>query len=246
MTAIFDPVLWGASFILAAGSGQNLCAMDKPARIHVKPTSARLRIDTSKSLKDLQTLEVDTFNPHAFHGVSVTKGVMQGRIRIEPEVKLTTVSYDRQGIGCVWYDSINVELDIDPVILIPREVRRDRCMYRAVLDHEKKHVRVDREIVNKYAKIMGRELRNALDDRGYAVGPIPLDQIDSIAARMQNTVFQVIDLQSQKMKIERTEKQQAIDTKEEYERVAAQCPEFREKNRDLMIEAGKSAAPLRR
>jgi len=236
----FDPVIIGASLILASGGG-DLCAMDAPTELHIKPSSARLKIDTSQSLKQLQKANVDTISPHSFNGMTVTKGLMEGRIAIEPEVALTNKSYDSRGVGCVWYDKITVRLDIDPNIRIAREVKEDKCMYNAVLEHERKHVAVDRRIINKYARIIGTEIQTALDERGYVAGPLPLNQVKSVGQRMQKTIFQIVDFQMQKMSLERKEAQQAIDSKEEYERVGAMCPEFNKKYHSQMEDAAMSA-----
>lgn len=43
-------------------------------------------------------------------------------------------------------------------VLVPREYARHSCQYKTVLKHEMEHVRINREGVRKYAKILKQEL----------------------------------------------------------------------------------------
>ena len=70
---------------------------------------------------------------------------------------------------------------------------------------------------------MGQKIYDGLKSRGFNIGPVNPQDANDIAKRMHETVAQLIELEFKKMEIERTEKQQAVDTLEEYERVSAQC-----------------------
>ncbi len=223
---MFDPLSAAALLILAA-SPAKICEVPKPAEIRVIPSSQEVAYDYSQTLADLQGTATDTIDPHSFNGISVTQGYMKGGIRLKPKVTYGNKYLPSYRAYCVWYDTITIELEIDPMIVIAKEVRDDLCMRKAVKEHELKHVMVDRKIVNKYAKSMGQAIYGELGQRGFAGGPVEAGMAQKLVDRMSKTVFQIVEHEYKKMDIERLEAQRAVDNLEEYQGVAAKCPDFR-------------------
>ena len=228
-----DPLTIGSLYVLAASS-KTLCKMPKPTEINVTPSTQEVKFDYSKTLAQLQGQHVDTINPYDFTGIAETQGFMSGRIKFQPEVKLNYKHYPLYGAVCIWYESIDVKFEIDPSITIAKEIYEDRCMRKAVKDHEMKHVMADRKVVNKYSKIMGKKIYDGLKQRGFMAGPVKAEYAKQIAERMQDTVFQIVTHEYKKMDLERQDMQQAIDSLEEYERVNSQCPKFQKKRAALL------------
>jgi hypothetical protein len=222
---IFDPLIPTTLLVLAAAPG-NLCALPKPTDITVTPTTKEIKYDYSKSLEDLKEVQLDTIDPHSFNGIPMTQGYMRGAIKLVPHVKLGYETISKYNAACVWYDSINISIEIDPTITIAKEVHRDSCMNEAVAEHEMKHIMVDRKMVNKYSQIIGREVYSELQDRGFIAGPMQADAMQSIIDRMQNTVLQIVEHEYKKMDLEREEEQRKVDNIKEYNRVSAECPDF--------------------
>lgn len=223
---LIDPITIGSLLILAS-SNAGLCSMPKPTQINVIPSSQKIRFVTNQSLAQMQSVKTDTINPHSFNGVSVTQGYAKGSIKTKTEVKLDYKTYPQQGVACIWYDRVDIKFDIDPHVYIAREVHRDPCMGKAVMDHEMKHVQVDRAVVNKYSTIFGQKIYDALKERGFLAGPVPADEAQAVAKRMQQTVMQVVDVEHKRLELERMDMQALVDTAEEYERVANLCPDFK-------------------
>jgi hypothetical protein len=226
VVAGLDPLTIGSLLVLASGQG-GLCQMPKATQINVKPTTQKILFVTDKSLAEMQTVKTDTINPHSFSGVSITQGYAKGSIQTRAEVKLDYKTYPAQGVACIWYDTVNVYFDIDPHVYIAREVYKDRCMGPAVREHELKHVKVDRMVVNKYAHIIGQKIHQTLKDRGFIAGPVRAEDAKEVAERMQRTVMQVIEVEHKRLELDRMDMQAQVDTAEEYNRVAALCPDFK-------------------
>ncbi len=224
---IFDPLTAGSLLILASAPAQGICRMPKPTDIEVIPHAEAVEYDYSRSLEDLQDVETDTIDPFDFNGISYSEGYMKSSIRLQPEIKLGTRTFTAYKAMCVWYDTITIRIDIDPVITIAEEVADDDCMGEAVRNHEMKHVRALRKVVNKYADSMGREVYRQLKDRGFIAGPVPEEHAQQIIDRMYKTVEQVLELEYKKMQIENSEEQSRVDSRQEYEYVASLCPDFR-------------------
>ena len=198
-----------------------------------------MKYDYKQSLKQIQKYSTDTVDPYGFHGQTITQGFMKGTIQLKQDIKYGTLTNSRFSTACVWYKEINVELFIDPTIVIAKELYRDPCMRKAILGHEMKHVRVDREIVNKYAKIMGKKVYEAIKSRGFMVGPIRMDRAQEVANKMGRVVFQILELEYKKLGIDRTEAQRAVDSIEEYESVDDKCPAFQRKKKSLYSGLGR-------
>lgn len=222
---IFDPLTAGTLLVLA-GAGNASCQLPKSVEISVIPRTNDVQIDTSQTLAEVQKQQIDTIDPYGYNSLSHTNAYMKGSVGLKSQVQLDYKPYGADGL-CIWYDTVKIEIFIDPTIVIGSEVAADKCMYNAVLNHEMKHVRVDREIVNKYAKSIGAKIFDGLKQRGFLVGPVKGEHGQEIADRMKSTVSQLIELEQRKMEIERAERQQAVDSLDEYERVNSECPDFK-------------------
>ena len=222
---LFDPLVASSLFVLA--STDPICQMPKPTEINVKPSTQSVQVITNKTLAEMQMQQIDTINPHSFGGISVTQGYAEGKIKMQAEIRLGTQTVYGGQAGCVWYDSVNINFTIDPFIYIAEEVNKDRCMRKAVLEHEMKHVNVDKKIVNKYAQQVGRKVYDGLKTRGFIAGPVRAEDIQATAERMKATISQIVDLEMKRLEIDRADMQAQVDTKEEYDRVGALCPDFK-------------------
>lgn len=217
-----------ASVFLIAAGGKPECKLPKSVEISVNPVTKKIAYDYSRTMADLQSTQTDTINPYGMSGVSITQGFMEGAIEVKPEVKLNYYEFPKYGAACVYYDKITINISIDPQITIAKEVYKDRCMQKAVLNHEMKHIMRDREIVNKYGRKMGNELRDELTKRGFiTANPIRREDAQHVATNMQNAVFNILEREYKNMELKRAQVQQAVDSKQEYDRVAAECPNFK-------------------
>jgi len=226
----FNNILFCLSFAVFLTAGpmalaDTPCAMPKPTEIIVHPSTEEIKYDFSNKLAEIQNVQIDTENPYGNESSTTTQGFMKGGIKIKPTIKLNYHGVSRKNI-CMWYETIQIDVEIDPTIVIGSEVAKDKCMKAAVVEHEHKHIRVDREIVNKYAQHTADLIYATLKDAGFLYGPFPFDDADTISKAMYEQVFMIIREENAKMKIERAAAQQAVDSLEEYERVAALCPKF--------------------
>ncbi len=210
-------------------AGNITCPVHEPTKINIIPRTEKVKYDHSQSLKKIQNYSTDTVDPYGFHGQTITQGFMNGQIRLEHKIQYGQLTNSKYNYACVWYKDITVEIKIAPTIVIAKELYRDKCMRNSILGHELKHVRVDREIVNKYAKLMGAKLMEALKSRGFEAGPMRIERMQEVSAKMTRVVGQILELEYQKLGIERQELQREVDNINEYETVNAECPAFEKK-----------------
>ena len=225
-----DPITLSSLLILA---GNVTCPVHEPTKINIIPRTEKVKYDSRQSLKQIQNYTTDTVDPYSFHGTTITQAFMRGRVVMEHKIKFEQVTNAKAGYGCMWYKDITVEIKIDPTIVIAKEIYADRCMRKSVLTHELKHVKVDRLIVNKYARLIGNKLLKELKSRGFTAGPMRIDQMQKVSAKMSHVVGQILKLEYQKLGIDRQELQRDVDNLEEYKSVDNQCPAFERKKQKL-------------
>jgi hypothetical protein len=195
----------------------------KPAgKVNIIWSSDAVKYDFSKSQSQMNRMETDTENPYDRSIKTHVGGLMSGGISIKSEINVATITYPRSRVSCQWIDKMDVRIAIDPTIFIAREHGKGSCKHNAILQHEMKHVYVDRTVVKKYAPAIKRHLEQSIRKVGI-VGP----KAERRAPHFQQKIIDYMDGQlkavTSKMYEERRIKQQGIDTLEEYERVSNLC-----------------------
>ena len=214
-------------FMLQPASAQDRpgwCAFDKRPEINIKPETKDIKYDFNKSIARINQKTIDTKSPYSDDVISKAGGLMSGGIRTSHRFKVATKTLARRNLACAWFDTITVRITIDPTIFVAREFGKGSCPRRAILEHEHKHIRVDREIVNKYAKKIGRALKSYVD-KNPVYGPVRASRLKSLQQRMTDQLDRLTSQIGRRMEQERKRRQQAIDTRKEYERVRNECPE---------------------
>jgi len=226
-----DPISLTSLVILVGNT--ITCPSHPPTKINIVPHTKEVKYDHSQTLKQIQKYSMDTVDPYSFHGTTITQGFMKGGISLDHQIQYGQSINEQYGYACIWYKTITVNITIDPTIVIAKELYKDRCMRKAILEHELKHVRVDREVVNKYARLMGKKLMTELKSRGFSAGPMNIKSTNATAKKMQRVVAQLLEFEYKKLGIDREEKQRAVDSLGEYNKVDKKCPRFKDKKQQL-------------
>lgn len=198
------------------------CKPSSYAKIQVKTSTDEILWDYSKSEKDLNKFKIDTVNPYGKNVITDVGGLMQGGIMMQEQMRFSTLTSSRVQQICYWYDEIVVTLHIKPTIFIAREFPRGSCKHNAIREHELKHVEVDREIVNKYAGLLGKSVQE-IANRKTIYGPYHVAQSKEVEAFLKGQLTAALKRYSSEMDDERKERQQQIDSLAEYERVNKMC-----------------------
>lgn len=209
-------------FHLASGSIE--CRLKKTPQIHVAASDTNVRYDHTKTQAQLDNFGTDTVSPYAQNVQTHVGGLMAGEVSISQNIRIMQETYPTLNAGCLYIDSVKVDIHIKPVIYIARDYPKNGCMYKAIMEHEKKHIQVDRMIVNKYTKIIINGLDKALKKVGYAHGPFRPVQMKQKQEMLQQYSQDIVRQYSEQMGAERRKLQQDVDNLKEYERVQAKCP----------------------
>ncbi len=211
------------AFAQISGKSNIQCKTKQAPKINVIPSNSHVRYDFSKTKAQLNTVDVDTVSPYGPNHKTYVSGLMSGSIEMKSQVAFAQETYPRRQQGCLYVQSVDVKIHIDPTIFVASEYPKGSCMHNAVLTHEYKHVREDQLIVNKYSNIIGRVLADVVNSRGAAFGPYETARIPHVQQNVQNSFAEVIKKYNQKMNEERQRRQQGIDSLEEYQSIGKRC-----------------------
>lgn len=211
-----------ATGLLVMAADPVKCVPTSAPQIYVKPKALPTKYNHRSTIKELTKRGTDTISPYPRHALTQTGGITASKIELQTNLQFQHQTYPSLEIGCVYFDTINVTIQLDPTIYIAKDYKKRSCRYKEVLQHEKKHVRVDKEVLNKYARKIGEALRLSINNAP-GRGPYPLARMESIQSDMQEYVSSVIKTQQSLMEEERFRAQQNVDTLEEYERIREAC-----------------------
>ena len=206
-------------FLLACVAAPAMAAADCPATrtsLTVRTSEDRTRYDQSKSMIELARL-VDAPRRADLDSYVHTLGVTSPRF--ESSGSYQAVALKGRDDWCARVSSATIEVTLRQTVYLAREIERSSCAYRVVLNHERKHARLNTRFLEK--------LKGVIKD---AVGRADLQgsRALSAAAAQQaamNAMDQVITEAVRRFGTELRIQQESVDTPEEYDRLYAICGE---------------------
>lgn len=217
-----------SSLILAATPVQ--CSIPVAPIINIKPVTADIQYDFSKTDQQLTAMKSNTISPYGINADMVTRGLRHDKPTMDYNIQFGSAVHPSSGTFCVWYKQIDINIKLSPKIYIAKGYNKGKCG-QFILNHEKKHVLVDRQVMNKYAQMMGKSVQNAVNMAG-ALGPYNMDKVDSVRDGMSKHIDSALQSVLLLMQNEMNNKQQAIDSKEEYDAGHEACKEL---NKQIMM-----------
>ena len=129
---------------------------------------------------------------------------------------------------CVIPTEVQAVFYAEPQIHIASNFARGSCEYSEVMAHEQKHITVlkkfHREYRNSYRDFFVQAVRG-LD----APAAVSIDDVEASKKQTTGAIMAALDSYTQDMMAVLNDRQRAIDTKEEYERVLSKCKNWTKK-----------------
>ncbi len=211
----------------ASAQKPTACPVSKAPIINVRPQTKAIQYDKTKTSAQLSSLQSNTISPYGLGVDQTTGGLRHDQPTMSTQMKFNIVTNPQTQTICLSYDTINVDIKLQPKIYIAREFNTGRCA-REVLEHEKKHVNVDRKVINKYTQLMGKAIQKAVNSVG-PVGPFPINRRDELQKMMSGHIESALASVQLSMTNEMNTRQQQVDSLEEYERVGQYCEKHSER-----------------
>ncbi|HVJ31974.1 MAG TPA: hypothetical protein VND94_02565 [Terriglobia bacterium] len=193
----------------------NACHQVPPPTVSIDIAFVGPIDDASRSLQELSHEETDGRGP-AMERSAVTFGITHVKLggQFGGDAKAATMP---DGEVCAWANHLTVHLTDEVRVYLAAELRPGSCPYRAVREHEEKHVNLDRQLQPE----LRRALQEAIDKVAtYSV--LGRDEA-AAAARLRTAFRQAVGGAIGSYAAMRDQRQIAIDTPEEYRRVQGVC-----------------------
>ena len=195
----------------------NLCTNDEP-RVVVKLATAPTKYIKTQNAQSLTAMHNT--------GQGVTLGLAGGPISITTKGQFQVTS--QSGKACVELKNLEVLFWAKPQILIASNFQKGSCEYREVLAHEQKHIRTLRQFVKQQAPELKKEVRQIVKTSRVRY-KVQENKISSAQKQIEQQIYsRLVAFQDKIMPILES-RQKAIDTPEEYARVASKCDNWGKK-----------------
>ncbi len=199
------------------------CKARRAPQINVRPSQSRIKYDFTKSKAYLNTMNTDTISPYGPAHKGSVSGLMSGSIGLKSKVMFSTESYAQYGMGCLYLKGVDVEITVNPKIYVASDFPQGGCMHNAILAHEMKHVNEDQYVVNKYINEIGKSLSQRIEANGAVFGPIKLSDMSNRQEAIQSALHDEVRYMNEVLNAERRQRQQDIDSLEEYQSIGVKC-----------------------
>lgn len=216
---MFGIDMLAAAGVLTLATNPVTCTVPRAPVITVRPVTDKPRRIDSKSIAQLGRQKADTISPYGKNVEQLIFGLHVGSLKLSASTQIGYQVYEWLEVSCLYYNAVTIEIRLSPAIYVVKEFKPGTCAHDAVLTHEKKHAAIDREIVKKYAPLIGGQVKKAINAVG-ALGPYPLEEMKAANQRMIRHIQTAISMLELQMTEEQTRRQQAVDSLEEYERVS--------------------------
>jgi hypothetical protein len=213
--------LWRRAFVFcsaplpllfcAAAAGAGEAASEEPLQVKVDVELAKPSLHHNMSLAQIRNLM----------GGKVA-GFTDLQLQILTNIQSTVVSHGNRGEKVMWISEIQVTLAYRSIdVYLPREHRKGTCLYRALLDHENEHIRVDQELVQAYAE----KIRQALEASTFPTHARPLRVASESEAkrRAEAQLNKIVQPLYEELKQKREEAKRGVDAPEKLESMQSRC-----------------------
>ncbi len=215
-------VLWGNKQSIAQAPtkffDESVCDPYPVIDVNVTPIFEEPRIDTSHTLADIRRIYTQPEKVISLH-----EGVALGLTRYEPVIEFRAPLLKVKlgdGSSCARIEKIDASIGYRNVtIYIAQEIARDSCAMGHVLEHERKHVAVNRGVLVNYVPRIQNKLKEYMQINGVYRGADP-DYAESLMR--EKTEFILKDA-ARKIMDENRRLQKSVDTPEEYARNSVVC-----------------------
>ena len=181
---------------------------------------------SAKSSRELGQITTSTVVSHHRDEVFLTGGITSSNISSRIQMSFARAGWEGEKRGCAYPHKVEVTIVYAPEVFIASGYAPGSCRYQTTMQHELRHVNTDVITLNEFMPFVKKTLQQSLD----AI-PAPTPQLppvmDQKEAAMLEGVKAALAQAMTTMNISRMQRQQLIDTRQEYMRMTNACPNER-------------------
>lgn len=198
------------------------CPAAPPPAIEMKFINKSPTYDSRLTAAQLGNFNIDTKFSHRRDEVFTTGGVTEGTIGTGIETIFKKLSDPRELQACIWLEKIEITVSYTPLVHIASELSPGTCRYNTTLQHENRHVATDVITVKEYIP----HIKYSVEEAAGTIGVIslPAREIDRKKQQVMAVLGRSLKATVDSMEKVRFQRQQLIDTRQEYLRLSNACP----------------------
>lgn len=223
MIPLPDPSAAAGLLMLVLAQG---CPPQQAATVTINVVNNPPVYDNSYSSAELGEVPIDTRISQHSDEVFITGGLTRGEITTSWNTSFSKLLDESSGLSCLWLKSVDLTLSYTPTVYIASEHRPGSCRYNVIMEHEVRHVNTDIMTLNEYLPLIQQNLQYAVNTLGVH-GPYLDMQMQSIQQNMRDVISGRLRDTLLEMDSLRRQRQQLIDTRQEYMRLSRLCPQER-------------------
>ncbi len=163
---------------------------------------------------------------HVSHGpdeILTTGGITESDIQASFDLNFNLITNTFSRDTCLSLATVNILVKYTPTVHIAKNYAPNSCRYKTTWEHEMRHVGADvitlEEYVPYYKKLMEYTVSGFR-----TIGPLNPEQNEKTQKEITAHLQQTLEQATAQMDKARIQRQQSIDTREEYMRLSNLCP----------------------
>ena len=215
-----------AFFVKQADMSKIDCSENLDAPVRVTLSTPDPDLNTELSTADITRKFINYHGGRiSGGGASFTPGVtefmLDANFKFQFDEKMKTFT----GQSCLIPEKLDLTLELKQKIYISRSTAADRCRFKVIMDHEMRHVHINRDTSKKNVMTFEEALKGGIRAFGRQEGFGPYDS--SLSEQKKQTLRDYLNA-SLKIAMRDTEKeinklQSRVDTPQEYMRIGRAC-----------------------
>jgi hypothetical protein len=148
-------------------------------------------------------------------------GLYVTRLAGGPRIDVATTRVEER--DCVAVSKVDILFEMRTrSIFIARELERGSCTYRVTLAHERQHEQIDEDQIRRQLPSNVQNMRYDFSNLATSA-PVRANERDQIVRAFRERAQEIVDRMLERLFEERERAQLAIDTPQEYARLASLC-----------------------
>lgn len=187
--------------------------------ISITPVLDEPKTDFSADLATLQRLVGDARRSIPEMRGMISLGITHYEPVLEFRLPVGIVTFP-DGTSCAHVERADVTIGYrDVTVYIAREIPEGSCGFSEIMAHERKHIAVNREVLDEYTPLIRQRLAEYLKLNGM----FREERVDYAVSLLKEKLHAILDEMGQKMVSDIRIRQKAIDSPGEYNRLTASC-----------------------
>lgn len=197
-------------------------AIKRDLVVDLRRLDGEIRYDNTRSRRDLARLQKRSGRASAFGSAWTPVGLTQTELKYQMRVKVEAMPVAGNRY-CARLTAVEADLGYERLdVFIARKFRPGSCAYSSIVEHERTHVAVFRQALDRYFP----QLQRRIEQAAYRLEPVLSPTPNDAAAYLQRRLRLAVDPMFHEMNRTIDRGNAALDTPERYRLEQSRCQDW--------------------